>query len=60
MAQFKELPDELKIYILDYLSNALLQARGHTEIAKLYNAAENIRNAMMVNKFFYSFINDPR
>lgn len=60
MAQFQELPEELKQHILGYLPNALLRARGHTETAKLYNAADNIRNVMMVNKALYSFINHPQ
>ena len=48
------LPREIKSIILQFL----LHASGATETAKLYKAAENLRNFMMMNKELALFLDD--
>jgi ankyrin repeat protein len=55
-ATFELLPKDVKRIILGFL----LHASGSTKTAKLYTAADNIRNFMLVNKEMVSIIDDPR
>lgn len=53
-SHFELLPPEIKKEIFTFL----LDAPGQTNIQRLYNAADNIRSYMMVNKELKSFLND--
>lgn len=49
------LPLEMQTKIM----NSILNVSGYTNTAKLYKAAENLRNYMMINKAYYDLINTP-
>ncbi len=51
-----QLPSEME----DALIRLILTTHGPTRRARLYNAAENIRNYAMVGTAFYELMNDPR
>jgi len=51
---FERLPLELKAHILTFLKTA----PGNTKEARLQAAAQNIRNFMVLNKEFNTFLND--
>lgn len=50
-----DLPLEMQKEILSFILNA----KGPTQLAKLNNAAEYIRNYMLTNKAFYGMLNSP-
>ena len=51
---FDNLPNELKKLIVSFL----ISGKGSTQTERLYNAASNIRNLMLVNKTWKEFIED--
>jgi ankyrin repeat protein len=51
---FEALPAEIKVYIL----KLLVHAPGFSKMAKLHNAADNIRNFMMTNKEMHAILED--
>ena len=51
---FEKLPQEIKDLILSYM----ITATGPTEMARLYNATQNIRNLMMTNKAFKTWLDN--
>jgi hypothetical protein len=53
---FEALPKEIKVAILGFL----VTAPGSTKTARLYTAAENIRNFMLTCKEMVAIIEDPR
>src|ERR1700733_1792473 len=46
LSPLESLPEEMKLHIFDYL----ITAKGATNTAKLYNAANNIRSFLMINR----------
>jgi ankyrin repeat protein len=52
---FEALPKEIKVAILGFL----VTAPGSTKTAKLYAAADNIRNFMLLNKECLALVQDP-
>ena len=51
-----DLPADLKAYLLTFL----IVGKGRTRAAKLHNAAEALRNCMMLNKSFASILKNKR
>lgn len=48
VSPFQKLPTDLRAYLLTFL----VVGKGATRAARLHNAAENLRNCMMINKSF--------
>lgn len=53
--ELSDLPVELQQHIVSFI----LDAQGPTRQARLYNAAENIRNYMQSNKAYYGWLSNP-
>lgn len=52
--ELPDLPLELQTRLLTFI----LDAHGPTQLARLYNAAENIRNYMQADKAYYEWLNN--